>query len=248
MADGRTHAKFNRKVAVTVAPPVTALTISSLPIIAIPVTILLTFFGIITITDVEGIFKTTLWTIFLGLLSFIFLIIIVIILPPTFLSWSVLLLYYLGLLFGYLITPDSDQEGVTFGEREIGNILAKPFQFLFRSTSAKRKIADMFTLAAKVFMYPYAIFIDHRSPHSHLTVWGDFWRILYVIAGIVIIISVIIMMIYGLTFTVMWTALFKVFAFIFSPVFWQEKLMFFVGSCIMSFSHLIKDGFGIRWK
>lgn len=247
MASGRTHAKVNKRVVTIVAPPVMAASLTTVPILAIPLSFIAAFFTMLVLLNVNGIFKQIFMGIVYGVLAVAVVICLLVNIPESFFTISVGISYIFGLIFGYLITPDSDQEGVTYGERATGRVLSAPFKFFVHSKTAKNKLEDMFTLISKVFMYPYALAIDHRSPHSHLVVWADFWRILYVIIGLVVVASVFIMMWKGLTFAFMRGAILTALKFVFSPIFWQEKLMFFIGSCIMTLSHLAMDGFKMKW-
>lgn len=153
-----------------------------------------------------------------------------------------------GITFGFLFDPDLDLEGISMAEYRLG-VLTAPILTWFAPHNREyvKKVRNFFTLLWKVFWYPYALLMPHRSPLSHLPVLADVIRITYftMLVGFLFYFGVMVWNMY--TFNFVMKSLADLFILLYNLEYINLKIFFLVGSSIMTFSHLMMDGFNIRW-
>ncbi|MCB1711829.1 MAG: DUF2227 family putative metal-binding protein [Candidatus Riesia sp.] len=145
--------------------------------------------------------------------------------------WQILIAAKLGLLFGYLYSPDMDHHVVTINEYELAvdiyNILKKlKVPYWIRNT-IKQSIIKITVL----YWAPYQHFIPHRDRLSHSYISSTLIRELYVFIPVI-----------GLYMLIVWTISPLVFLF----NYWYCIPVFIMYNCIIDANHLRLDK--IKWR
>lgn len=160
-----------------------------------------------------------------------------------------LVFFSLGITFGFFFDPDLDLDGVTMAEARIAGILKHTLTWLNPNNKEyKDKIFGFFLYFVKLLLYPYALMFPHRSMWSHLPIVADVIRILYIFTLAIFFYYLGVVIYYNQPINDIWKQMWDVM----NPLFfsmdnWQLKLSFVFGSSLMTFSHLMMDGFKIRW-
>lgn len=175
-------------------------------------------------------------------------------------DWHLTLMYSLGIVFGFHFGPDMDIDGINIDEFRLAKYLHYTLKWLApKNKEFARKCLNFYIYIIKVWWVPYGFAIPHRSPFSHLPVLADVIRILYFIFSLLLIFAVVFVVVLSISYYQGWVPNFdssmswlfdyvsSVFWFVFSTDYWQEKLWFVLGSSTMTFSHVMMDGFRIRW-
>lgn len=127
-----------------------------------------------------------------------------------------------------LVTPDLDQEGISAGEWDLvqafGPLGSVGFLWL-------------------AYWHPYAWAIPHRSPWSHLPVFGTLLRVLYLVPLAVAAAMVV-------SAATRWLALdmSTVDKVMWSMAFWRVAWWAFVGLCVSDTVHFLMDVLSSRWR
>lgn len=170
------------------------------------------------------------------------------------------LIFALGIVFGFLFGPDLDIDSLNIDEYRLGKIFSYTTVWLNpRNKEYVKKCINGWVFIVKIWWIVYGLAIKHRSPFSHLPILADIIRISYFIFSLMFIFSGIYFMYLAIWYYFGWipdinsqvdyvfTINMDLITYIYSMQDWQYKITFILGSSLMTLSHLMMDGFKIRW-
>lgn len=170
------------------------------------------------------------------------------------------IIFLAGIIFGYWFGPDLDVDSLNIDEYRLGNFLSYSIRWInFKNKEFQKKCVNGFTFAVKIWWIVYGLAISHRSPLSHLPIVADILRILYCVVSLQFILTALyivyltFLLFFGVSNSIntdiinILNANIDILKYLFSFEDWQQKTIFVLGSALMTFSHLMMDGFKIRW-
>lgn len=140
--------------------------------------------------------------------------------------WQLFLAAKLGLLFGYLYSPDMDHHVVTINEYELAVDIYNTLKVIKVPYWIRNTIKQLIIKATVLYWTPYQLVIPHRNWWSHSYIYSTLIRELYVFIPTV-----------GLYMLIAWT----ISPLLFIAAYWYCVPMFIIYNMVIDANHLRLD-------